>query len=87
MKYTTNAPTYTHTRISREYLDRLRVLARANKRSAMKQLEVMIDAGMSTLTPPTQGLAEHTCTLCGVVGSDELAFSKHIKAEHMERQK
>jgi hypothetical protein len=35
--------TYTHTRIRKEYLDKLQVLARANKRSAMKQLEVLID--------------------------------------------
>ena len=34
---------YTHTRITTEYLEKLHVLARANKRSATKQLEVLID--------------------------------------------
>ena len=34
---------YTHTRISTEYLVKLQALARANKRSALKQLEVLID--------------------------------------------
>jgi len=34
---------YTHTRIRREYLDKLQALAEREKRSAMKQLEVLID--------------------------------------------
>jgi hypothetical protein len=39
---------YTHTRISREYLYKLQVLATRNKRSAMKQLEVLIDRELAT---------------------------------------
>ncbi len=35
--------TYTHTRITKEYLDKLQVLAARHKRSAMKELEVLID--------------------------------------------
>jgi hypothetical protein len=35
---------YTMTRIRRDYLTKLKVLAERNKRSVMKQLEVLIDA-------------------------------------------
>lgn len=43
--------TYTLTRISTEYLDKLQVLARANKRSATKQLEVLIDKEIENAKP------------------------------------
>lgn len=38
--------TYTQVRISKEYLEKLRELALKNKRSMIKQLEVMIDANV-----------------------------------------
>lgn len=34
---------YTHTRITKEYLHKLQVLSLRNKRSATKELEVLID--------------------------------------------
>jgi hypothetical protein len=34
---------YTHTRITKSYLEKLRTLASRHKRSCMKQLEAMID--------------------------------------------
>lgn len=37
---------YTHTRIRKEYLDKLQALAVCNKRSAMRQLEVLIDEAL-----------------------------------------
>lgn len=42
--------TYTHTRIRKEYLDKLQALAARHKRSAMKQLEVLIDGAVNNLT-------------------------------------
>jgi hypothetical protein len=37
------ADEYTHTRITKSYLDKLRTLATRHKRSCMKQLEALID--------------------------------------------
>ncbi len=34
---------YTQTRITKEYLEKLRKLALANKRSMLKQIELLID--------------------------------------------
>jgi hypothetical protein len=44
--------TYTHTRIRKEYLDKLQALAVANKRSAMKQLECLIDNALADQSTP-----------------------------------
>lgn len=43
--------TYTHTRIRKDYLEKLQVVAAhpQNKRSSTKQLEVMIDAALAVL--------------------------------------
>lgn len=43
--------TYTHTRIRKEYLDKLRALAEDQKRSAMKQLEILIDEALAKEQP------------------------------------
>lgn len=50
------SPNYTHTRIRREYLDKLQALAAREKRSAMKQLEVLID--QATLPSPNKEVKE-----------------------------
>lgn len=44
--------TYTHTRIRKDYLDKLQALAERNKRSAMKQLEVLIDREDQSIAKP-----------------------------------
>lgn len=43
--------TYTHTRITTEYLNKLQALALANKRSMMRELELLIDTASATLSP------------------------------------